>query len=123
MECLRASRLLSTSCTAIVNTRPIYPRNVSIGELVYPSISEIAPLLHELVKKLIYRDFIEIAEKAGSSRTLNVVMVGSLAGLELPPIRKETFQKAVAECVPTETEEMNIRAFELGYEEIKRAMR
>lgn len=52
-----------------------------------------------------------------------MVMVGSLAGLELPPIRKETFQKAVAECVPTETEEMNIRAFELGYEEIKRAMR
>jgi len=123
VECLRASRLLSTSCIAIVNMRPIYPRDVSIGELVYPSNSEITSLLQKLVKKLIYRDFIEIAEKAGSSRTLNVVMVGSLAGLELLPIRKETFQEGVAESVPRRTEEMNIKAFELGYEEIRRAIR
>lgn len=117
MECLRALRLLSRSCTAIVNMRSIYPRDVSIGELVYPSISEIASLLQKMVKKLIYRDFIEIAEKAGSSKALNVVMVGSLAGLELLPIRKETFLKVTVETVPSGTKDMNIKAFELGYGE------
>lgn len=119
VECLRASRLLSPSCTAIVNTRPIYPRDVSIGKLAYPDISKITSLLQKLVKKLIHRDFIKIAEKAGSSRTLNVVMVGSLAGSELLPIRKETFLKVMVETVPSGTKEMNIKAFELGYEEIK----
>ncbi|MFQ6080580.1 MAG: indolepyruvate oxidoreductase subunit beta [Candidatus Bathyarchaeia archaeon] len=120
VECLRASRLLSPSCTAIVNTRPVYPRDVSIGELAYPDTFKIASLLQRLVKKFIYRDFIKLAEKAGSSRTLNVVLVGSLAGLELLPIRKETFLKVIAETVPSGTEEMNIKAFELGYKEVKR---
>lgn len=120
VECLRASRLLSPSCTAIVNTRPVYPRDVSIGELAYPDSFKIASLLQRLVKKFIYRDFIKLAEKAGSSRTLNVVMVGSLAGLELLPIRKETFLRVITETVPSGTEEMNIKAFELGYKEVKR---
>jgi indolepyruvate ferredoxin oxidoreductase beta subunit len=120
VESLRALRFLSPSCTAIVNTRPIYPRDVSIGEATYPSIPEIASILQKAVKKLIHRDFIKMAEKAGSSRTLNVVMVGSLAGLEFLPIAKETFLEALAETLPREAREMNLRAFEFGYAESKR---
>lgn len=122
VECLRASRLLSPSCTAIVNTRPIYPRDVNMGELAYPSISEIVSLLQRLVQKVVHQDFVRIAEEAGDSRSLNVVMVGSLAGLELMPIRKETFLGVVTEIIPRETEEVNIKAFELGYEKIRRQL-
>jgi Pyruvate/2-oxoacid:ferredoxin oxidoreductase gamma subunit len=43
-----------------------------------------------MVKRLIYKDFTEVAKRAGSPRVLNVVMVGALAGLELLPIKKET---------------------------------
>lgn len=117
VECLRASGLLSPSCIAIINTRPIYPRDVSIGESSYPNICEIASLLQKLTKRLIHRDFIKLAEKAGSSKTLNVVMVGSLAGLELLPVRKEMFLEVIAESVPRTTENINIRAFKLGYKE------
>jgi indolepyruvate ferredoxin oxidoreductase beta subunit len=116
-ECLRTLRFLSRSCTAIVNTRPIYPRDVSVGNLTYPSTPQIIFLLQKMVKNLIYRDFTEIAEKAGSSRVLNVVMVGLLAGLELLPIRKETFIKAIVETVPSSAKELNVKAFELGFEE------
>lgn len=123
VECLRASGLLSSSCVAIVNTRPIYPRDVSIGKHSYPSISEITSLLQRLVTRLIRRDFTELAEKAGSPRTLNVIMVGSLAGLELLPVEKETFLEVVAETVPKGTEEMNIRAFKIGYDEIEKEIK
>lgn len=119
VECLRVSRLLSPSCTAIVNTRPIYPRDVSIGEFTYPSIPEITSLLRRLVKNLICRDFVKIADAAGDSRALNVVMVGSLAGVELLPIKKEQFLEAVTEIVPKRTVEINIKAFELGFEEAR----
>lgn len=120
VECLRNLKLLSRSCTAIVNTRPIYPRDVSIGKLTYPSTIQIISLLEKMVKKVIYRDFTEIAEEAGSSRVLNVVMVGLLAGLELLPIGKETFMKAIVETVPSAAKEINIKAFELGFEETYR---
>jgi len=122
VECLRASRFISPWCTAIFNTRRIYPRDVSIGEAEYPHVSKIVSLLQKLVKKLVYRDFTKIAEKAGNSRVLNLVMVGSLAGLELLPIKKGTFLKVVTETVPVRTKEINLKAFELGYQELKRNM-
>jgi indolepyruvate ferredoxin oxidoreductase beta subunit len=117
VECLRVSRLFSSSCIAIVNSRPIYPRDVSIGRVAYPSNSQIVSLLRKIVKKLIYQDFTEIAERAGSPRVLNMVMVGALAGLELLPIKKETFIRAIVETVPSSVKEMNVKAFELGFEE------
>ena len=122
IECLRASRLLSPDCTAIVNTRPIYPRDVCIGEAEYPRIDEIVAMLEKLTKRLIYRDFVELAEKAGSPRTLNVVMVGCLSGLNILPIKKETFLKVIPESVPKGTEEVNLRAFNLGYEYIRKEL-
>jgi indolepyruvate ferredoxin oxidoreductase beta subunit len=122
VECLRASKFLSSSCIAIVNTKPVYPRDVSIGETTYPSISKIVSLLRRLVKEVIYRDFTKIAEEAGNSRSLNLVMVGSLAALELLPIGKETFLKVVAETVPKTTKKINLKAFQLGYEEIRREL-
>jgi len=122
VECLRNLRLLSRTCIAIVNSRPIYPRDVNIGEQVYPSSEQIVSLLQKSVGKLIYRDFTEVAERAGSPRVLNVVMVGALAGLELLPIRKETFIKAIVETVPDPVKEMNVKAFRLGLEEISKLL-
>ena len=117
VESLRCLGFLSPSCIAIVNSRPIYPRDVSVGKEAYPSATQIVHLLQRMVKRLIYKDFTEVAKRAGSPRVLNVVMVGALAGLELLPIKKETFVKAIVETVPSSAKEINVNAFELGFRE------
>ncbi len=122
VECLRALRLLSPSCIAIINTRPIYPRDVTIGEFKYPSVKEIMDVLEKLVGKVLHRDFIVIAEEAGDPRTLNVVMVGALAALNTLPIKRETFLEAVKEVVPPRTKETNVKAFEMGCRETAKMM-
>ncbi len=117
VECLRAAKFLSPTCVAIVNLRPIYPRDVALGKFKYPSIEEIINLLRELANKVLSKDFISVAEKAGDPMTLNVTMVGALASLKTLPIEKETLLEAVKEVVPPKTKEMNIRAFKMGYDE------
>jgi indolepyruvate ferredoxin oxidoreductase beta subunit len=88
-----------------------------VGKEAYPSATQIVHLLQRMVKRLIYKDFTEVAKRAGSPRVLNVVMVGALAGLELLPIKKETFVKAIVETVPSSAKEINVNAFELGFRE------
>jgi indolepyruvate ferredoxin oxidoreductase beta subunit len=119
VECLRAQKYLSNSCIAIVNMRPIYPRDVNIGRLAYPEASTIRSLLKRAIRKLIFEDFTSIAERAGNAKALNVVLVGALVGLSILPFSKETFLRVISETVPIGSEEVNLKAFELGYEEIR----
>jgi 2-oxoglutarate ferredoxin oxidoreductase subunit gamma len=56
-----------------------------------------------------------IAEELGRKIVLNIVMLGFFAGVtELFP--KEAFRKAVETSVPSGTEELNLKAFDRGYE-------
>jgi len=62
-------------------------------------------------------DAFSIAKKAGSARSINIVLLGVLARkLE---IDKETWYNAIEERLPEKTWEINKKAFDLGYEFIK----
>jgi indolepyruvate ferredoxin oxidoreductase beta subunit len=62
----------------------------------------------------------ELAEKAGSIRTVNSVMLGSLSGLMVLPVSRESLLSSLLEGVPRGTEEINRKAFELGAKAIER---
>ena len=57
-------------------------------------------------------DALSLAGEAGSSKTVNIVMMGRLS--KYFPFPKETWIQALEECVPAKFLEMNRRAFELG---------
>ena len=57
-------------------------------------------------------DALALAEEAGSSKTVNIVMMGRLA--KYFPFSKETWDKALDAVVPPKFLDMNKRAFELG---------
>jgi indolepyruvate ferredoxin oxidoreductase beta subunit len=119
IESLRvAVKYLSPQGIAIVNTRPLMPMSVSIGKAVYPSLEKIVTSLKKLGKKVMPIDASGLAEKAGSPRTLNIVMLGALAATGKLPISSRTLKKIVEEHVPKGTEQMNLRAYELGYKAI-----
>ncbi len=60
-------------------------------------------------------DASQLAKKAGSNLTQNVVLLGALAGTKLLPVKTESLVLAVKELVPEKHVDTNIRAFKLGY--------
>jgi len=59
----------------------------------------------------------ELAEKAGSILTQNVVLLGA-ASLSLP-LKEESLREAVRKTVPPKTVDLNLKAFDLGRNFVK----
>ena len=95
----------------ICNTQQIDPMPVVIGAAEYP-----AEILDELIAKGIdidAFDALSLAEAAGSSRAVNIVLMGRLAKyLEIP---YEKWIDAIAKSVKPQFVEINKKAFDLGY--------
>ena len=58
----------------------------------------------------------EIAMEAGNAKAANIVMLGSLC--KLFAFDKEKMQEAVTACVPAKFLDLNLKAFELGYQNV-----
>jgi len=79
------------------NTRAIHPVGVIAGELQYPSIEEIKNLG-------------------------NIIMLGAFSGLSALPLEKESFREVILEMMPEDKLDMNLKAYELGAEMLKRVV-
>jgi indolepyruvate ferredoxin oxidoreductase, beta subunit len=123
LESLRiGSKFLSSKAWAIINTRPIYPVDVMINNSRYPSVDEILTMIRKISGKTMAIEATKLAEKAGDPLAMNLVMVGALAGTGKLPIELSAFKETITEIVPKRTVEVNIKAFEAGYNDIKEKM-
>lgn len=95
----------------ICNTQQIDPMPVVIGAAEYP-----AEILESLLAKGIdidAFDALSLAEEAGSSKAVNIVLMGRLAKyLQIP---YEQWIDAIAKSVNPQFVEINKKAFDLGY--------
>lgn len=113
-EALRNASYLSKSGWVILNTVPIIPFTVSLGQSKYPSLDQVLGELNRIASKIIKLDAPQIARDAGSLLAANVVMLGALFGTELLPIKVPTIQEMILARFPAKAAPINIRAFELG---------
>ena len=121
-EALRQGvQYLSPTGEAIINTVPIMSPDVNLGLAKYPGTQKIIGSLRQLCKKVTAFDGTAAARKAGSPRSLNVVMTGALAESKLLPFSCETFEEAIRKRVPKGTEEKNLKAFHAGREAYRKA--
>ena len=111
LEALRFLPKLKKSGQIIVNSQKIMPTSVLIGEFAYPA--EVFSKIQSATDKTKIIDALDIAAKAGNIKSVNVVLIGVLA--KILPVSKEIWLKAIAASVPHEYQELNIKAFELGY--------
>ena len=58
-------------------------------------------------------DALSLAREAGNEKAVNVVLIGALAANS--DISKEAFIEAINKTVPPKFLEVNLKAFELGY--------
>ena len=111
LEAARYAKYLKADGTIVVNTQEIDPMPVIIGAAQYPT-----DVLGELTSKGLKveaLDALSLAVKAGSSKAVNIVLMGKAA--EKFGIPKEKWIAAIENTVAPKFVEMNKVAFELGY--------
>lgn len=109
LEALRAKEYLKDNGSLIVNQQKILPMPVISGLARYPE----TPLA---ARRVIEIDALDMARKAGSAKAVNIVLLGVLAK-QLGQDRA-LWEKAVAQCVPEKTIQINLAAFGAGFDNL-----
>ena len=112
-ELLEAARWLSflkKDGQIVTNTQQIDPMPVITGAAEYPE--DLVEKLKASGAKVDALDCLSLAEEAGSSKAVNIVLLGRLSHyFDLP---EEAWMKSLEANVPAKFLEMNKKAFELG---------
>jgi indolepyruvate ferredoxin oxidoreductase beta subunit len=122
-EALRNISYLSKSSLVLLNTAVTAPFTVFIGESSYPSLEEIIGQLGKASGRIVQLDAAKTAQKAGSLLATNIVMLGALFGTEQLPIKIATIKETVEARFPAKAAPVNVKAFDLGYETCRQAVK
>ena len=112
LEAARYAPYLSRGGKIITNTQQIDPMPVIIGAAQYPE-----EVLSELTAKGVsveVLDALSLAEQAGSSKAVNIVLMGILS--KYFDFTEDEWNKAIESSVPEKFLELNKKAFALGRE-------
>ena len=114
VETLRALAKCSKDTIVITNTHPLPPFTVAIGQGTYPSVDESLKRIRSKAKKVIALDGNAMANEAGNSLSLNMVMLGALIGSGTIPIGADDMKKTISTSTKKAFLESNLKAFDLG---------
>lgn len=110
MESLRYLKFLSKDASIIVNTEEIYPPAVNLGLSAYPS--DIIGFLNNNYPKVIAFNAAELAQKAGSIKAANVVLLGALSNLI--SVEQSIWESVIKKSFPQKLIKLNLDAFQMG---------
>jgi len=110
LEAARWTEYLKPGGRIITNTQQINPMPVITGAAAYPEHLE--EKIRGLGVDLEAFDALSLAEQAGSSRAVNIVLMGRLS--KWFDFTGEEWMDALARSVPPKFLELNKRAFDLG---------
>lgn len=116
LETYRWNTILKDSATIIMNSKRFDPIPVQQEKKDYP-IKEIKRLKDKYNTTEI--NAFDEGVKLGKKQVANVILIGILARhlekLDLTPINIDTWKEAISENVPKKAIDMNMKAFDLGY--------
>jgi len=112
LEAARWTEYLKKDGKIIANTQQINPMPVITGAAKYPEA--LSDKMKEKGVDLDAFDALSLAEEAGSSKAVNIVLMGRLSNYFDASV--EEWMKAIEESVPEKFLEMNKKAFALGRE-------
>lgn len=110
LEAARWTEYLKPGGKIIVSTQEIDPMPVIIGAASYPE--NLIEKMQKAGADVDAIDALSLAEQAGSSKAVNIVLMGRLS--KYFDASLEDWQKALEECVPAKFLELNRKAFEMG---------
>lgn len=119
VETLRAMNRCNKNTRVITSTATLPPFTVSIGEGVYPEIDHVKKLIEKKCASLVAFDAMALAKEAGSPMSVNIVLLGALTQSGTLEFSKENVVEAIKRRVKPAFLDMNLHAFELGFEAAK----
>jgi indolepyruvate ferredoxin oxidoreductase beta subunit len=120
-ETLRALNKCNAATVVITNTAPLPPFTVAIGKGTYPDLDELQKLIRNKTAKLIAFDAQALAKQAGNIMSLNMVLLGSLIQTAIIPVSADNVKEAIQTSTKKAFIDINIKAFELGFEAATKA--
>ena len=111
LEAARYVSFMKKGGVIVTNTQEIDPMPVITGQADYPS--DILEKVKELDVKVDQLDCLSIANSAGSSKAVNIVLMGRLSNY-FSDIEVEEWEKAIRTSVPEKFLELNLKAFSMG---------
>jgi indolepyruvate ferredoxin oxidoreductase beta subunit len=110
METLRYLNYLSNDASIIANSEKIYPPAVNMGDFPYPE--DIIKFLKERYKSVQEINAADLAQKAGSIKAANVVLLGAVSNLM--QINSAIWENTIKKSFPEKLIKMNLDAFQMG---------
>ena len=111
LEAARAAEYLRPGGTIITNTQEINPMPVITGAMAYPE--DLLGKLAVLGLNVDAMDALTLAQEAGSTKAVNLVLLGRLSKY-FSDFSEEEWMQAIEQSVPAKFLEMNKKAFHLG---------
>ena len=110
LEAARWTEFLKPGGKIVTNTQQINPMPVITGAAQYPS--DLAGKMKDAGVDIDAFDALSLAEEAGSSKAVNIVLMGRLSNYFDASV--DEWMRAIEESVPEKFLEMNKKAFNLG---------
>jgi indolepyruvate ferredoxin oxidoreductase beta subunit len=120
IETLRAVRCASENTLVLMSDEKVFPPELATRNLPYPDVEWILGKVGLFSKRIVVVETEKLAREAGSFLTRNSVLLGVLAGSGELPIKGESVIEALRGLVPGKHVEMNVRAYWLGCDFVKR---
>ena len=115
-ETCRNIGLCNKDSQVIMNLDPVLPSMVAAGFETYPEIDDLVKSLKKVTSNISTIGATELAVKEGKAVAANAVMIGAVAAVKGFPLSKDLLRKTLADNVPPKFLDLNLKAFDLGYE-------
>lgn len=114
-ETLRAINKCNSDTVVITNLSCLPPFTVTLGKSVYPDLNKLQDLIRSKTKHLIAFNAADLAQQAGNSLSVNIVLLGALIQTGILPLSADSVKEAIQTKTKKSFVESNLKAFELGF--------
>ena len=120
-ETCRNVGLCNKDSQIVMNLDPVLPSMVAAGFETYPEVGDLVNSIKKLTPNLKTIDATKLAIEAGKAVAANAVMIGAVAAVKGFPLSKDLLRKTLADNVPPKFLDLNLKAFDLGYETMSKS--
>lgn len=121
VETVRALTLGNRNSVVIMNLDPVLPGNVAAGFEQYPDMDALVKEVKDRNDHTITLEATKIALEAGNAVVANAVLIGAVAAVDGFPLGRDLLKEVLLEKVPPKATDLNAKAFDLGFESIKKS--
>ncbi len=119
LETLRALPMLKCGGTAVSNAEAVQPVSVCLGRECYPPLSRVTEAVRLRAAQAVFVPCRSLAEKAGTAKAANTVLLGAAAAIGALPFGIEALSRSIEKYLSPKLVAVNLRALALGAEAAK----